>query len=61
MMHWSLADIERATWWQYQALLWNWNDRHTNEAEEPAEAPDADFVARRQQRLADSGLARTVH
>lgn len=62
MMGIQPSETARLTWWEYQALLWNWNDRHDPEAQnEPVEAPDGDFVARRMQRLADRGLARTVH
>jgi len=48
-------------WWEYQAILWTNNDRLKGPEEEEAEAPDADFVARRMQRLADMGLARSIH
>lgn len=61
MMGVQPSEFKRLSWQEYQGLLWNWNDRHTNEEDEPVEAPNADFVARRQQRLADKGLARTIH
>ena len=45
-----------------QSMVWEYNERHRPpEEQEPAEAPDADFVARRMQRLADMGLARSIH
>lgn len=25
------VDWRKLTWWEYQALLWNWNDRHSGE------------------------------
>lgn len=54
------SEAKRLTWQEYEGLLWTWNDRHKLE-EEVAEAPDPDFVAKRMQRLADKGLARTIH
>lgn len=56
MMGLSLAEIRDATWWEYQALLWNWNDRHKTDADDETDAPDADFVARQFERLAQRGL-----
>lgn len=45
-----------------QSMIWEHNERHRPpEEQEEAEAPDADFVARRMQRLADMGLARSIH
>jgi hypothetical protein len=61
MMGMSVHDVSRLSWWEYQALLWNWNDRHTPPEEQEAEAPDADFVARRMARLEERGLARSLH
>jgi hypothetical protein len=61
MMSISPAEATALTWWAYQGLLWNWNDRHTPEGEEEAEAPDPDFVARRMLRIEERGLARSVH
>jgi hypothetical protein len=56
------SEARSLSWWEYQALLWNWNDRHVQEdKEDPAEAPDAAFVARRMQRLADRGLAQMLN
>lgn len=51
MMNIPPSEAKRLCWWEYQAILWNWNDRHKVE-DEPAEAPDAAFVERRQERLA---------
>lgn len=56
------SEMGRLTWWEYQAMLWNWQDRHDPEgANTPTEAPDADAFKRSQQSLAARGLARTVH
>jgi len=55
------SEARRLSWWEYQAMLWNWNDRHTPEEEQEVEAAPADFVARRMQRLADMGLAKVLH
>jgi hypothetical protein len=60
MMGVQPSEARSLTWWEYQAMLWTWNDRHSTE-EEPVEAPEAAFVERRQQRLADRGIARTIH
>lgn len=61
MMHIPLSDVRTMSWWEYQAVLWNHNDRHTSEEDKPIDAPDPEAVARSQQRLADRGLARTIH
>lgn len=45
----------RLTWWQYQALIVG---HQPDDEEEEAEAPDADFVRRSMERLADRGLMR---
>jgi hypothetical protein len=54
MMNIPPSELKRLPWWEYQALLWNWGERHNPETEEEVEAPDADFVARRHQLLARS-------
>jgi len=51
------SEARSLSWWEYGALV---NHHLPDEAEE-VEAPDGDFVAARQQRLADRGLAKTVH
>ena len=56
MMGLSLAEIRDAAWWEYQALLWNWNDRHSTDSTDEAEAPDADMVALRFANLERMGL-----
>jgi len=55
------SEAKALTWWEYQAMLWNWNDRHSTDEQEEVEAPDADFIRRRQERLADKGLAKVLH
>jgi len=60
MMSIPPSEAKKLTWWEYQALLWNWNDRHKLEDEHP-EAPDADHVAMRQKRLVASGFGRMIH
>lgn len=56
------SEFKKLSWQEYQGLLWNWNDGHDPEGKnEPLEAPDAVAVARSQKRLADKGLARTIH
>lgn len=56
MMGLSLSDIRDAAWWEFQALLWNWNDRHSSATDEEVEAPDADMVALRFAKLERMGL-----
>lgn len=62
MMHIQPSEAMALTWWAYQAILWNWIDRHSPaDEQEEAEAPDAEFVARRMARNAERGLARSLH
>lgn len=56
MMGLSLSDIRDAAWWEFQALLWNWNDRHSTDDAEEADAPDPDMVAARFAKLERMGL-----
>lgn len=56
-MHIPPSEARTLAWWEYQALIW----QHQPDDTQEAEAPDGDFVAARQQRLADRGLAKTVH
>lgn len=56
------SEVKAMTWWEYQGLLWNWNDRHKGpDDSEPAEAPDAGFVMKRQAQLERSGIAQVLH
>jgi hypothetical protein len=61
MMGIQPSEWNRLSWWECQALLWNWNDRHTPAGEVEAEAPDADYVAKRAMRIEDNGIARMLH
>lgn len=61
MMSIPPSEARELTWWEYQAMLWNWNDRHSTDEQDEAEAPDADFVARQFERLAKRGLVGSVH
>jgi hypothetical protein len=62
MMGVSISEAEDLTWWKYQALLWNWNDRHKTEDVEEVEAPDMDAVMLHFARLERSGLVKgSVH
>ncbi len=52
----------RLTLWQYQAMRWNWNDRHKVETDdgddgEPVEPPSEEFVRQRQAELYELGVA----
>jgi hypothetical protein len=51
-----LEDGKAWSWWEYQAILWNNNDRLKPDGEEEAEAPDAGFVDRIFERLEMAGL-----
>lgn len=56
------SEVKAMTWWESQAIIWNWNDRHDPEGkDEPVEPPEADFVRRRQERLADMGFGKVLH
>lgn len=56
------SELEQYTWWEYQAMLWNYNERQDPDGErEAAEAPDADRVANSHARIVARGLAHTVH
>jgi len=60
MMNIPPSEAKRLTWWEYQGLLWNWNDRHSTEEEQP-DPPDPGFMKRRQARIAHAGLAKVLH
>lgn len=55
------SEAKKLTWWEYQAMLWTWNDRHAQPEDEEVAAPDADYVARRQQWLAERMGTRVIH
>lgn len=62
MMNIPPSEFKKLSWWEYQALVSVWSERHDPEG--PAstpDAPDPEFVAKRQARLAKRGLVRTVH
>jgi len=54
----SMADARSLSWWEYTALV---AGHQPPEEEQPAEAPDADFVRRRMERLADAGMIGVLH
>ena len=61
MMGIGPSELKALTWWEYQGMLWNWNERHKVAGEqEPVEAPPAEFVARRQAKLERMGM-RVLH
>lgn len=60
MMGLSPTDLNAMSWWEYQALLWTWNERHGDGKDEQVEAPDAAFVDRMFERLGEAGLV-SVH
>lgn len=63
MMGVSPAEAAKLSLWSYEALLWNWNDRHRTDDEQadPVELPDADYVEHRHRLLAARGLGQMVH
>lgn len=60
MMGLSPTDLKEMSWWEYQALLWTWNERQGGDKDEETEAPDAAFVDRIFERLTDAGIV-SVH
>lgn len=56
MMGLSPDDLKSLSWWEYQALLWTWNERHQTDAEQSVEPPDAAFVDRFFDRLGAAGI-----
>jgi hypothetical protein len=57
-MHVSMADARSLSWWEYNALLWG---HQPPEEDQPPEAPDADWVRRRMERLQDAGMIGALH
>jgi len=57
-MHLSMADARALSWWEYTALV---ASHQPPEEEQPPEAPDADFVRRRMERLMDAGMIGAMH
>lgn len=51
-----LEDGKAWSWWEYQAILWNNNDRLKPDGEDEGDAPDAGFVDRIFGRLEMAGL-----
>lgn len=52
----------RLTLWEYTAMRAVWNARHkTDDPNEPAEPPSADFVRARQAELVELGISGTKH
>lgn len=49
----SMADARSLSWWEYSALL---HGHQPPEEEQPPEAPDADFVNARMDRLRAMGM-----
>lgn len=54
----SMSDARSLSWWEYSALIFG---HQPPEEEQPPEAPDADFVRRRMERLKDAGMIGTMH
>jgi hypothetical protein len=52
------SEAKLLTWWEYQALVW---EHRSEDVDAAPDAPDADIVAKRHQRLVDRGLMRTMH
>lgn len=63
MMGVGPAEASRLSMWTYEALLWNWNERHKVDDGEgdPVEAPDWDYIEHRHAMLAERGLGKMVH
>lgn len=62
MMGMPPSEAKRLTWWEYQALLWNWNDRHAADGDGPApEPPTPESVQAFAHAVERRGLARMIH
>lgn len=61
MMGIAPSEAKRLSWWEYQAILWNWNDRHEIDKEEPPEPPTPESVLALSHRVELRGLARMIH
>lgn len=62
MMGIGPSDARELTYWEYTAMLTEWNARHDPDGSgDPVEPPSEDFVRRRQQLLAERGLGKAVH
>lgn len=61
MMGIQPSELGRLTWWEYQAVLWTWNDRQPGADAGEVEAPDMNDVLLHFAKLERAGLARTIH
>jgi hypothetical protein len=61
MMGVGPTEAAKLSLWTYEALLWNWNERHRTEDDDAVEPPDADFVEHRHRLLAARGFGKMVH
>jgi hypothetical protein len=62
MMGVSQEEAKRLSYWEYQALLWNWNERHrTGDEDDDIEAPSAEFVEHRRILLEERGIGKALH
>lgn len=62
MMNVPPDEARRMTYWEFTAMRATWNERHAvDDANEPAELPDEDFVRRRQAELSELGISGTKH
>lgn len=53
MMGFSPLDGKKLTYWEYTALLTEWNERHKTD-DDKVTAPDADFFDKQMERLRNS-------
>jgi hypothetical protein len=62
MMGIQPSEAKRLTWWEYQAFLWNWNDRHdTGKDNVSVEPPTPESVLAFGHAVERRGLARMIH
>jgi hypothetical protein len=56
------SEARQLSWWEYQAILWNWNDRHdTGDNKDPVEPPSDESVLALSHHAEVRGLARMIH
>jgi hypothetical protein len=61
MMNIQPSELGALLWWEYQGVLWNWNDRQPGSEAGEVEPPEMNDVLLHFAKIERAGLARTVH